>query len=255
VDVKGVQTLDRALDIIELLTMERNPVGVTEISHKLDLHKSTVHRLLNALAVRGYVQKEDLHSKYSLGLKFVEIGSQRLNHLELKIEAAPSLRRLAENTQQTVHLAILNGNEVVYIEKIEPVSNMRMYSQIGKRVPVYCSALGKTLISEMSDDDVKKLLSGTDFRAFTVHTRSSVDQLIADIDSVCKKGWALDDEEHEEGIRCIAASVRDYTGKIIASVSVTGDRRIISPERDNEIATLVMNTAAIISKRMGFFGN
>lgn len=252
-DVKGVQTLDRALDIIELLSLEKNGIGVTEISHKLDLHKSTVHRLLNALAVRGYVEKEDRHSKYSLGLKFVEIGSHRLNHLELKIEASPSLRSLADRNRQPVHLAILSGNEVVYIEKIEPVANLRMYSQIGKRVPAYCSALGKSLLSEMKDDELKKLLCEIEFKPFTPKTHSTIDQLIADVDSVRQKGWSLDDEEHEPGIRCIASPVRDYTGKIIAAVSVSGDCRIIAPERDSEIAVSVMNTANIISKRMGFF--
>jgi IclR family transcriptional regulator, KDG regulon repressor len=253
VDVKGVQTLDRALDIIELLSLEQNGIGVTEISHKLDLHKSTVHRLLNALAVRGYVEKEERHSKYSLGLKFVEIGCHRLNHLELKVEAAPSLRSLADSTRQPVHLAILDGNEVVYIEKIEPVANLRMYSQIGKRVPVYCSALGKSLLSETKEDDLKKILSGTEFKSFTSKTFSSIDQLIVDVDDVRRKGWSLDDEEHEAGIRCIASPVRDYTGKIIAAVSVSGDRQIISPERDSEVSVSVMNTAGIISKRMGFF--
>jgi IclR family transcriptional regulator, KDG regulon repressor len=255
VDGKGVQTLDRALDIIELLSLEQNAIGVTEISQKLKLHKSTVHRLLAALSERGYVEKEDRHSKYSLGLKFVEIGSHRLNHLELKVEAAPALRSLAYSINQPAHLGILNGHEVVYIEKIEPVANLRMYSQIGKRVPVYCTALGKSLLCDTKEEDLKKLLNGTEFKSFTPKTHSTINQFIADMKSVCQKGWGLDDEEHEVGIRCIGSPVRDFTGKIIAAVSVSGDCRIISPERDNEIAVQVMNTAGFISKRMGFFAN
>jgi IclR family transcriptional regulator, KDG regulon repressor len=253
VDNKGVQTLERSLDLIEYLSLEKNGSGITEVGNKLGLHKSTVHRLLNALVKRGYVEKDRQTSRYSLGLKFIEIGSLRLNHIELKTEAAPYLRHLAETTRQPVHLAILDGIEAVYIDKIEPVSNLRMYSQIGRRVPVFCSALGKSLLSDLTDDELDKTMIKIEFRNFTKMTHMKAESLHSDILATRLRGWSIDDEEHEEGIRCIGAPVKDYTGKIIAALSVSGDKNVISPERDHEISGMVMNTAQTISRRMGYF--
>jgi DNA-binding IclR family transcriptional regulator len=253
VENKGVQTLDRALDLVEFLTLQESGIGITEIGNKLGLHKSTVHRLLNALAKRGYVEKEERTSKYSLGLKFIEIGSLRLNHLELKTEAAPYLRKLADTTRQPVHLAILDGTEAVYIDKIEPVANIRMYSQIGRRIPVFCSALGKSLLSGKSSEELDKALSGIEFKNFTQTTLTAAESFRAEVEKTQQRGWSLDDEEHEEGIRCIGAPVKDYTGRVIAALSVSGDKSVITPEKDPEISNLVVQTAEVISRRMGYF--
>lgn len=250
---KGVQTLDRALDIIEMLAIEREGIGVTEISQKIGLHKSTVHRLLNALAERGYIEKEPRYSTYKLGLKFIEISSLYLNKLELKTEALPYMRRLAEIIGQPVHLAILDGCEAVYIEKIDALNSIRMYSQIGRRVPVYCSAIGKILLSGLKNRECESIVDTLEITKFTHKTVESREALCRDIDEARQKGWAIDDEEHEAGIRCIAAPVRDYSGKVIAAVSVSGDNRIINPERDNEISAQVIETAQNISRRMGYF--
>lgn len=250
---KGVQTLDRALDIIELLAIEREGIGVTEIGNRLGLHKSTVHRLLNALAERGYIEKDQKYSTYKVGLKFIEISSLYLNKLELKTEALPYMRRLAENVGQPVHLAILDGKEAVYIEKVEAVSNIRMYSQIGRRVPVYCSAIGKVLLSGLKEADCKNIIKTIHFSKFTEKTHQKYEELEKDVHRASLSGWALDDEEHEAGIRCIAAPVYDYSGKVIAAVSVSGDKRIISEDRDTEVSNLVIEAAQNISQRMGYF--
>lgn len=249
---KGTQTLDRALDIIELLSLEREGMGVTEIGSRLDLHKSTVHRLLTALAHRGYAERDERKGSYRLGLKVVEIGSLRLRHLELKTEAAPHLRRLAEITGQPVHLGILQGTEVIYIEKIEPVASIRMYSQIGRRVPVYCSSLGKVLVSGLDAAELHRLSHGLEYKRFTPSTKIDAEVFEREIDQVRAQGWALDDEEHEAGIRCIGAPVRDYTSRVIAAISVSGDKNVISPERDAAVASTVKDIANLISSRMGF---
>lgn len=248
----AVQSLDRALDIIELLSLEREGLGVTEIGNRISLHKSTVHRLLNSLADRGYIEKVERSSLYKLGFKFVEIASLRLNHLELKIEAVAPLRRLAESLGQTVHLAILDGTEVVYIEKIEPVSTLRMYSQIGRRAPLHCTALGKSLLSGLSDDQLALLVGQLSFQRFTSDTLTKPEQLIREVEQVRKVGWSLDDNENEEGIRCIAAPIRDYARNVIAAISVSGDKKIISKKRESEIAQHVKDTAYTISQRMGY---
>ena len=247
---KGVQSLDRVLDIIEFLATERVGVGVTEIANSLGLNKSTAHRMLNALWERGYIEKTAKHSNYKLGLKFIEISSLYLNKLELKTEALPYMRKLAEQAAQPVHLAIQDGTDAVYIEKIEAVNSIRMYSEIGKRIPVYCSAIGKIMLSGLKERERDEIIKNIVFSKFTDNTLSTREQLEAEVLDAHKKGWAIDNEEHELGIRCIAAPVYDYSGKIIAALSVSGNN---IPEKDEEMSKSVIETANAISKRMGCF--
>ncbi|NLY74499.1 MAG: IclR family transcriptional regulator [Firmicutes bacterium] len=247
-----VQTIERTLDIIELLATAKEGLGVTEIGRKIGLHKSTVYRLLNALAKRGYIEKDPKNSTYKIGLKFIEISGLFLKKLELKTEALPYMRKLAEIIGQPVHLAILEGTEVIYIEKVELVNSIRMYSQIGKRVPAYCSAIGKILLAGLNPEALREVLENIKFERLTPNTITTKKELLRELESVKEKGWAVDNEEHEPDIRCIAAPIIDYTGKIIAAVSVSGESRIINPESDFEIAGHVVETAASISKRMGY---
>lgn len=247
-----VQTIDRTLDIIELLATSREGLGVTEIGQKIDLHKSTVYRLLTALLDRGYIEKDPKTSTYKIGLKFIEISGLFLKKLELKTEALPFMRQLAEKVGQPVHLAILEGTDVIYIEKVELVNSIRMYSQIGRRVPVYCSAIGKILLTGLTPEHFTEVLESIKFEKLTSNTVVSKEDLIHELDGVKAKGWAVDNEEHENNIRCIAAPIFDYTGKIIAAVSVSGDSRIINQESDLEIAGYVIDVAGNISKRMGY---
>jgi IclR family KDG regulon transcriptional repressor len=247
-----VQTIDRALDLIELLATAKEGLGVTEIGQRIGLHKSTVFRLLNALAQRGYIEKDPKAGTYKLGLKFIEIGALFLKKLELKTEALPFMRRLAEIMGQPVHLAIRDGVEVIYIEKVESVNSIRMYSQIGRRAPVYCSAIGKILLSGLSPEHFREVVAQIRFERFTSNTILSPVELEREIRQVEAAGWAVDNEEHEPGIRCIAAPVYDYTGKAIAAVSVSGESRVIRPGRDREIAGYVVETAREISRRIGY---
>ncbi len=247
-----VQTIDRTLDIIELLATAKEGLGVTEIGQSIGLHKSTVYRLLTALSERGYIEKDSKSSTYKLGLKFIEISGLFLKKLELKTEALPSMRRLAEIIGQPVHLAILEGTDVIYIEKVELVNSIRMYSQIGRRAPVHCSAIGKILLAGLNTERLQEVLENIKFKKYTPNTILSKEGLKREVQRVSAQGWAVDNEEHEPDIRCIAAPIFDYTNKIIAAVSVSGESRIINPKSDLETARYVIETAANISKRMGY---
>jgi len=247
-----VQTLDRALKIVELLALHSEGFGVTEIGLRVGLHKSTVHRLLSHLVSQGYIEKDEARPVYTLGLKFIELASLRLNQVELKTEAGPYLRRLASALNQPVHLAILADTEAVYIEKIEPQAHLRMYSQIGKRVPIYCSALGKCLVSDFSLEDLEGLTKRMTFRKFTDATRTSPEAFLEEVAETRKRGWALDEEEHEPGIRCVGAPIRDFTNRIVAAVSVSGPLGAISREADAPVSMLVRETAEAVSRRLGW---
>jgi DNA-binding IclR family transcriptional regulator len=251
VSEKGVQVIDRALDILELLSVEREGLGVTEIGIRLNINKSTVHRIVTALVERGYVEK-DTSSVYKLGLRVVELSSMYLNNVELKTEARTYLWELTNKLGLTTHLGILDGVNVVYIDKIDVVSSRRLYSQIGRRISIHCSALGKSILSGMSYDESDRLLSKCSFEKFTEKTVLTKQQVIEQIDAYRLKGWYVDDEEHDEGIRCLAAPVYDYMDKVVAAISISGANTLISKETEDEIGTMLVETAKKISKRLGY---
>jgi DNA-binding IclR family transcriptional regulator len=249
---KKVQVIDRALDILEILSSEKDGLGVTEIGNRIGLHKSTVYRIVTALGERGYIEKVSDKGIYKIGLKLVEISSIYLNNVELKTEARPYLRELARRLGQPVHLAILDGNDAVYIEKVDVENSIRLYSQIGKRIPVHCSALGKSLLQGLSDYEIEDRLKNYKFHKFSHNTILSKDELMKQINVSRLKGWSIDDEEHDEGIRCIAAPIFDYRGKIIAALSVTGPVDVFYSDRYELTAERVIETSVSISKRLGY---
>jgi len=249
---KGVQTLDRALNILELLAVSKNGMGVTEIGQKTGLHKSTAHRLLNALFERGYVEKAVSGGTYKIGLKIVELSGLYFNNVELKAEAADFLRKLADESTQSVQLAAIVDGEVVYIEKVDAFHSIRMYSQIGKRAPAHCTAVGKAILMGMSNAELEEFFRDYNFKAYTKHTKTSKEEVLKDIEEAKQKGYSVDDEEYEEGIRCIGAPIYDYRKKVIAGVCTSGSRRVISPKREKELKDFVIKTAGAISRRMGY---
>jgi IclR family transcriptional regulator, KDG regulon repressor len=253
----SVQSVDRALDIMEYLSEKKKACGVTEISNAVGLHKSTVHRLLNTLMNRGYVEKDIDSDNYMVGKRVLMLGSSVLDRMDVRTVARPYIRRLSEKTNEVVHLSILDGDEAVYIEKVESFkqSSVRMNSQIGKRVPLYCTAVGKILLSSMKEEQVLNLLKGKDMHKFTNNTIDTVEGYLKELEKVRKVGYSTDEMEHEEGIRCIAAPIYDRKGKITASVSISGPIFHMTEERMPEIKSELLKTAEEISEQMGFSAN
>lgn len=250
---KGVQVIDRTFDIIELLALEPQGLGVSDVARKLSLNKSTAHRILNAITERGYLEKTP-EGIYSLGMQFLELTTNRLNNIELNIEAKPFLNELTGQLGQSSHLAILDGSDAVYIDKAEVVRNLRLYSQIGKRIPVYCSGLGKSLLLDTEDAVILSLLEKCPLKRLTEHTLTTKEAVLQEIQKGRLCGYTVDNEEHDIGIRCIAAPIYDYRGKIVAAVSAAGPASMLVPERDQELSKAVIHTAQKISKRMGYRG-
>lgn len=246
-----VQSLDRAFDILELLSREQHGLNLTEIGNRLDLHKSTVYRLLQALKQRGYIDKT-AQGSYRLGMEFIELSSLYLNNLELKTEAQPILRELSTLSGNTVFLATLQETEVVYIDKMETFNSLRKYSIIGRRAPLHCTALGKSMLTGKTEDQIRQLYRGMNLKVFTAKTITSVDALVEEIEKTRRRGWSLDDEEYEQGLRCIGAPIRDYRDEVIGAVSTSGYVIVITRERIEEIAGYVVKAARDISQRMGY---
>ena len=247
----NVQSIDRALDIIEVLSQENDGLGVTEIASRIGLPKSTAHRIIATMAERGYLSRTD-KGVYKIGLKLIEAVSCYINSLELQTEARPYVAQITAELGLTSHLGVLDGDQVVYIEKMDVFSNVRMYSQLGVRVHAYSCSLGKCLLSNFSANQIRKIMANCSFMRFTKKTLGSVDELLADLDKVRSRGWAIDDEEAEIGHRCIGAPIYDYRGDIIAAISASGPTSILTEDRIESVAQYVRKQALEISKSMGY---
>lgn len=250
-DKNSVQSVERALDIIEAVGADQRGLGLTEIAEKAGLHKSTAYRITATLVDRGYLIKTD-DGRYRIGLKYIEVASCFITGLELQTEARPYVAETASHLGLTAYLGILDGDKVVYIEKMDGISSMRMFLNIGQKVSAYCSSLGKCLLSNFSKVEIDDIMKDCSFIKFTPNTISSLEELHREIAKVRSRGWAMDDEEYEKGHRCIGAPIYDYRGDIIAAISASGDKHVLTDDRIEEVAGYVVKTAKEISKTMGY---
>lgn len=248
----SVQSLDRAFDILELLSKQRSALSITEISKELELHKSTVFRLLNTLKKRGYIRQNTETAKYYMGYEFIELCSSYLSNLELKTEAEPVLRELSRKTTQTVFLGILRDHEVMYIDKVEQYNSLRRYSIIGTKTPLHCSALGKSLLTGMDENEIRDIYKNLHFQIFTKNTIQDIETLLDEIRESRINGWTFDNEEFEKGVQCLASPIRDYRGKVFAAVSTSWNLGSPPEINKNQIAEYIKAGAMEISMHMGY---
>ncbi|SHE75496.1 transcriptional regulator, IclR family [Caldanaerobius fijiensis DSM 17918] len=251
--IKNIQSLDRAIQILEVLGNNPSGMGVSELSRVVNLPKSTVHRILDTLLQKGYVEKNSEKEKYKLGLKIVELSNKILANMELRSEARPYLEELMNYVNEVVHLCVLRDGEMVYIDKVECPNPIRMYSQIGRRIPVHCTAVGKATLAFLPKDEVIRILEMKGMPRKTQNTITDLQQLLNHLEEVRRLGYAVDDIEHEEGIRCVAAPIFDGTGQVVAAISVAGPDFRITIERIPELADKVREVAQKISQRLGYF--
>ncbi len=246
-----VQSIERVFDIIELLSQEHKGLQLTEISRRLDLHKSTVYRLMAVLRKRGYIEKSE-YNLYRIGIQFIELSSIYLNNVELKTEAEPFLRKLSMETSQTVFLAMIQEGEVIYLDKFEQFNSIRKYSIIGRRRPAYCTSLGKAMLMDKSAEEIEKIFSNIPLKKYTENTKTDLPSLLEDLNESQLRGWSFDNEEYDYGENCLGAPLYDYRGAAIAAISVAWRKESnIKPE---EVCNQVTQTAKEISKRLGYTG-
>ena len=250
----SVRVMDRAFDIIELLSKENHPMNLTEISKATGISKSTAYRLLKAMNIRHYVEKDN-NGCYYIGIKLIEIVSYHINGLELQTESKPFLSELRSELNLTVHLGILEAHEVKYIEKLDLYPTTRLYSQVGYRSPAFCSSMGKCLLASLSGDELDEALYNCTFEEFTPNTITNMKDLKKHLKKVRQQGWAIDDEEYIMGHRCVGATIFDYRGDAIASISASGHVAQMSDEKLPIIIEHVKEAASQISRRMGYLEN
>lgn len=245
-----VQSLDRAFDILELLAREQQPLSLADISRGLDLHKSTVYRLLDSLRGRGYIEKSETTNLYRLGVGFIELSSLYLNKVEIKTEAEPYLRQLSQDLVRTVYLAIRQDDEVAYVDKYEQFNSLRKYSIIGQRRPLYCTSLGKALLFSRTPAEIREIFKDVKLTRYTDTTITSLPELIEEIERSRERGYSRDNGEMLDGEQCIGAPIYDYRNEVIAAISVAWNGAFTAVDEE-KAATLVTTTAENISIRLG----
>ena len=247
-----VKSVARALDIIALVSASRTGLGVTEIASQMDINKSSVFRTLATLEQYGYIEQNAETGRYRIGYAFLDVSSKLLDSLDVRAEAQAVLRQLETETNEVVHLVVYDRGEVVYIEKLDGHEALRMHSKVGKRAPVHCTSVGKAILAHLPVSEVIGILERKGLPVHTEHTITTKEAFLEELANVKKKGYALDLEENEPGIRCIAAPVFDHSGVVAAAVSISGPTIRMTNERLIPLQQRMIDAGKEISKRLGW---
>lgn len=247
----GAQVVDRVVDILETFPRLGPELGVSDVSRALGLKKATTHRLLASLLRRGLVAQDPATRRYRLGIKLWELGALATSQVDWVTRVKPHLQGLTDVSGETTHLAILNDAQVLYVEKVESHRSLRMPSQVGRRLPVHCTGVGKALVAFLPDEVLAGIVTRRGLPAFTAHTMTDLTALRSDLARVRRRGYAVDDEEIEEGLVCIAAPVRDHSSHVVAAVSIAGPSSRLRPETLAGHANEVVDTANAMSSALG----
>lgn len=247
-----IQVIDRAARVLDCFSFDEPELSVSEISATTRLHKSTAHRILMALEHNGFVEQNPETSKYHLGIKLFKLGHQAVARLSLRDIARPYLKALMEETGETVHLAVLDNDQVLYLDKVEGAHALRMPSRVGRHIPTHCTSLGKAMLSCLDEHEVRRIFQGQLLRRHTHNTVRNVEELWGELKKTRKQGYAVDREEIELGLRCVGAPLRDYTGKMVGAISVAGPSARLVSENIPIIGNMVVKAAAAISQQLGY---
>ena len=247
-----VQVLDRAINILEFVARQAGgEAGLPELAAAMKLHKTTTHRIAHVLESRGLLRRGPDSNRYRLGLHLYDLGCQALDNVNIRDEARPIMTRVAFEVGETTHLAVLDRAEVLYIERIEAQRSLTMGSKLGARNPVYCTALGKAILAFSPEAEIDQALAGCRMQARTKNTITSVLSFKRDLERIRDRGYSIDDEEIEDGIRCISAPVLNPADRAVAAISISGPSSRVTPDRFQIIGKTVMKAAEELSVHIG----
>ena len=252
-DRYSIRVLDRAFRILALLS-DGKPRSLQTLSREIELSTSTTFRQLSTLTHHRYVERDEQTNQYTLGLSCLELARAYYKGNEVRRAALPQLDRLRNETRETVHLAVLDQMEIVYIEKLESLEPIGlMGSRVGGRSPAYCTGVGKILLAYAAPNIVKEHFQGRKLRRYTENTITSVGRLFSELALIHRQGFAFDHGEHEGGVCCVAAPIFDMKGDAIAALSVSGPANRLEPiERNRGMVQSTIRTAQSISAKMGY---
>ncbi len=247
-----MSTIGKALDVLEIFLEHGDELSLSELANLCQLNITTTHRIVLTLVKRGYLNQKQKRQKYSLSTKFLQYSHVLGRRMKIRDIASPILDALNKMVGESVNIAILDRNEAVYIDHIESNKNLRIFTQIGNRVPLYCTGVGKVFLAYMDEEELEKALNSNGLLPHTAKTITDVKRLKRELAKVKREGIAIDDEETEIGVKCIASPVKNSTGSVIAALSVSGPSARFSGKRINDIEPLVKSCSLEISRAMGY---
>lgn len=243
------QSLDRALILLDELA--NGPKTLDQLSERLTVHKSTVLRLLRTLEARRFVQRNGVRY-YRLGTSLFELAFRALDERDVRRSVEPALRELNADTGHTVHLASYEDGEVIYIDKFESRHNVRMYSRIGRRAPLHCTAVAKVLVAALPEEGRKVIAASIEYPRMTQHTITTPKAYLAELARVAERGYAVDDEEHEEHIHCVAAPIKGPRGDVLAAMSLSVPQVVLDLDGLLRLVPALLDAAKKASAECGF---
>ncbi len=249
VKTQSVPALERGIAILEALTKSRHGLTVSQLTRGLGYPKSSIHALLLTFERRGYLSRDENSGRYRLGLRVCDLANSALEGVKLREQAAPLLSRLRDSTGLTCHMAILERDEAVLIEKMES-PHRRVNSWIGKRMDLHCTALGKALIAHLDEEQVQSLVRNRGMLRHNDNTIVSVKRLKEDLALVRQRGYSIDDEEEEINVRCIGAPVLVSENAVLAAISITGTTAEVDEHTRDGLIFGVKAAAAAIARQI-----
>jgi DNA-binding IclR family transcriptional regulator len=252
-DKIGIQSVNRAISILTLFSHRRTRLGITEISHILNLSKGTVHGLARTLLSAGFLRQDSETRKYQLGLKLYEMGITLASNLEINQKAIGPANKLAKSVSLVSRIAIWDGDSALITLNIDPHSKSIFVHQIGPRIPAYCSSLGKAILAFLSDEELNVYLSQTKLVPYTPKTVTQKEQLFRELEEIRQRGYSIDQGETTLGLVCIGAPIFGKGGHVEASISLSGDPSRLQRKHLKDLAEKLTKTAGEISRSMGYF--
>lgn len=247
-----LKSVEKALQILGSFSIDAPELTASEIAERVNLPKVSVYRFLKVLMRNGFIAQNRETRRYRLGIKVFELGSLVLRNMELRKAAFPLIEDLSKKSGETVHLGILDEQQVVSIEGIESGHSLRISLPIGKRVYLHSTGIGKAILAFLKDEEIENIVREKGLPGFTKTTITNKERLKKEIELIRKMGYAVDNEENEQGIRCVAAPILDNAGNVIASISISGPTIRITDDRMDQFSKLVMETGRKICIALGY---
>jgi IclR family transcriptional regulator, KDG regulon repressor len=244
--------VDRTIAILEAVGARASGMSNAEISRKLDIPKSSASYILRALEKHGYLRRDGENGKYRLGLKVLNLGRGALSGVDVREVALPIMRSLVEHVHITSHLAILDGTQAVYVERVESPGFIKMDTWIGRRMEIYSTSVGKSLVSHLPETQVQAILRDRGMKKRTHTTITNPTRFLRELELVRERGYSFDDEENSVGVRCVAAPVFNAAGDVEAALNITGTTQQVNKETLPRIIDLVKESARRISTQLGY---
>ena len=247
-----MKSLAKALDTIDAVA-EAGSAGIRELSTLTGFPPSTIHRIAATLVQKHYFQQDPVTKRYSLSFRFLELGSRVQQQTHLTSTARPHLEQLMAETRESINLAVRDGDSAVYLDTVQSNHSMlQLFTRPGARVPLYATGVGKLFLSRMGPSDLEAYLQRVALTPFTRYTLTEREKILRELDRIRARGFAVDNEEMEVGVRCVAALIFDYNGQPAASVSITGAAMRVTPDRIGHFGKLIRSCALAVSRELGF---